>query len=484
MSLLESDPYCPTYHIRAPEGALNDPCGFLWRNGQYHVLYQWEARWAHVASRDLVHWRHLPVALTATPGSSDEGGCWSGHAVENDGTPAIIYTGVDIPTRQWPREWRQVVCLATGSDDMVSWKKSPANPVIDAPPAGMDVTGFRDPCVWREGDDWYMILGSGIRDQGGTALMYRSPDLVHWEYLHPFCTDTPDVTNRYWECPDFFSLGDQYVLLMSKMSPLLFHASTDSCRALMSTFYSVGQYRDHRFTPDTAGNLDAGGHFYAAKTMLDGQGRRLLWGWVWEARSREVWQKADWSGVLSLPRVLTLGSNGKIQYHPPKELESLRGRHWEAADVTLEDSVPAPLDPVSGDCLELIAELAPGGAAECGLTVRRSVDGSEQTRLVYRQSDTTLSVDRSQSSLDPQPFKILHGGRLELAPGENLKLHVFLDRSVIEVFANGQLCLTSRIYPTQDDSLGTSAFATGGRGTLVHLDAWTMAAAPMEGVPL
>jgi len=483
MTTRKDDPHYPSYHLAVPDEAINDPCGVMWRGGEYHLFYQRGARWGHAASRDLVHWRHFPIALAPTPGTCDEGGCWSGSAGEADSIPVILYTGVDIPTTVRPREWRQVVCLATGSDDLVSWAKHPGNPVVASPPPGMDTTGFRDPCFWREGDDWYMLLGAGIRDQGGTALMYRSPDLKRWEYLHPFCTQETDPTNYYWECPDFFALGDRHVLMVSKMSPQLTHASMDPCRTLHSTFCSIGTYKDHRFTAESSVNTDAGGHFYAAKTLLDGQGRRLLWGWVWEGRSEEAARMAGWKSVISLPRVLTLAPNGLMRFEPPVELEALRGHHWQVADIALKDSTPVPLDPVSGDCLELVAELVPGGAEEWGLSLRRSPGGAEETRLVYRQSDSSLMVDRSRSSLDPSQRKIPRSGRVDLAPAKSLRLHVFLDRSVLEVFANGQLCLTSRIYPTRDDSVGVAAFAEGGRATLRRLDAWVMRAAPPAGDP-
>ena len=483
MTIHKNDPHYPVFHLGTPIGGLNDPCGAIWRGGEYHLFYQRHARWGHAVTRDLVHWRHLPIALTATPGSCDEGGCWSGSAAVADGTPVIMYTGVDIPTRERPREWREVQCLAIGSHDTESWQKYPGNPVVESPPPDLDITDFRDPCIWKEGDDWYMIIGAGIRYEGATALMYRSPDLKRWEYLHPLCTGAPDPTCYCWECPDFFALGDRHVLLTSKLSPLLQYASINPTRTMMSTFYAVGTYRNHRFTVETSGNTDAGGNFYAAKSLLDGKGRRLLWGWVWEGRDPEAAQAAGWNSVISLPRVLTLAPDGRLRFAPPQELKVLRGHHWAVTDVTLHDSVPVPLDPVAGDCLELLAELVPAEREEFGISLRRSPDGVEQTRLVYRRSDATLAVDRSRASLDPQQWTYLRSGRLELAQGETLRLQVFLDRSVIEVFANGRLCLTSRVYPTRGDSVGGAEFAAGGEARLRLLDAWVMAEALPVGDP-
>ncbi|MDP6450358.1 MAG: GH32 C-terminal domain-containing protein, partial [Lentisphaeria bacterium] len=153
----------------------------------------------------------------------------------------------------------------------------------------------------------------------------------------------------------------------------------------------------------------------------------------------------------------------------------LRRAHTALADVKVEDGT-VPLDPVSGDCLELIAEFEPGDASEFGLSLRRSPDGEEETRLIYRQQERTLSIDRFHSTKDPEQYTYPKGEPLPLAPGENLKLQIFIDRSVIEIFANDRLCLTTRIYPTRDDSQGIAAFAVG-TATLRRLDAWQLAPA-------
>ncbi len=471
MSLADTDPHFPLYHLQ-PEAVINDPCGAMMWNDEYHLFYQNSAKWGHSVSPDLVHWRHLPAALEPTPGTADEGGCWSGSAGDMDGTPVILYSGVDFPPKDQPRTWKQVVCLATGSDDLTTWTKHPDNPLVIGPENSPD---FRDPCFWKEGDDWYMLVGAGITNEGATATMYKSPDLVKWTYLHELCTDAPDITNQCWECPDFFELDGRHVLATSRKSPHLEYGSIDHCRVLMSTFYDIGTYKNQQFTREASGNFDAGGHFYAAKTMLDDKGRRLIFGWVWEARPTAAWQKSGWSGVISLPRIINIAGDGTMRYRVPEELQVLRRAHTALADVKVEDGT-VPLDPVSGDCLELIAEFEPGDASEFGLSLRRSPDGEEETRLIYRQQDATLSIDRFHSTKDPEQYTYPKGEPLPLAPGENLKLQIFIDRSVIEIFANDRLCLTTRIYPTRDDSQGIAAFAVG-TATLRRLDAWQLAPA-------
>src|SRR2546423_3561670 len=163
---LGRDPHRPRYHFLPPANWLNDPNGLIHWKGEYHMFYQYNPNgpfwgtihWGHAASADLVHWRHLPVALAPTPGSADEHGCFSGCAVDNNGVPTLVYTGV--------RGEEQLPCIATGSDDMLTWQKYPGNPVIAAPPDGIDPLDFRDHSVWWETDAWYQVIGSGIKDLG------------------------------------------------------------------------------------------------------------------------------------------------------------------------------------------------------------------------------------------------------------------------------------------------------------------------------
>ncbi len=265
-----NDPHRPQYHFLPPANWMNDPNGLIYWKEKYHVFYQhnphaasWGTmHWGHAVSADLLRWTHQPIALAPTPGGPDKDGCFSGCAVDNDGVPTLIYTGVQP----------EVQCVATSADDMRTWQKHAGNPVLAGPPPGLAVTGFRDPCVWREGAAWLMLIGSGIQGVGGAALLYTSPDLLHWEYQHPLCIGDKDQTGPMWECPDFFPLGDKYVLLVSPIGT-------------SAVFTFVGTYANRKFIPETQDRADLGQHFYAAKSMADGSGRRLLWGWSWEGRS-------------------------------------------------------------------------------------------------------------------------------------------------------------------------------------------------------
>jgi len=311
-----------------------------------------------------------------------------------------------------------------------------------------------------------MLIGSGIKGKGGMALLYRSKDLIDWEYLHPLCIGDEKDTGNMWECPDFFPLGNKHVLLVSA-----WHRRNP---------YFIGEYVDHKFQPEVQGNLDlsgsfdTGGYFYAARSMVDNKGRRILFGWVLEGRSAAAQWASGWSGVFSLPRVLSLREDNKLRMEPVPELKVLRGKHHQFNNLHITDaSSSLPID-VWGDCLEIIAEFVPGDAKEFGFKVRCTPDGTEQTLIFYSYESRSLNVDRERSSLSPEVDRYEQGGPLELTAGTTLKLHIFLDKSVVEVFANGQVCLTSRIYPSRTNSLGIGLFARGGSVELKSMDIWEM----------
>jgi len=287
---------------------MNDPNGPIFYRGRYHMFHQYNPQaavwgnmnWAHATSDDMIHWKHEPIALSPTPGGPDQDGVFSGSAVLDNGKPTMIYTGVQAPKTQTDatlkdgvHTWQETQCLAVAADDdLRTWKKLP-QPVIATPPAGLVVTGFRDPCLWREGARWMLIVGSGIQGKGGTILLYTSPDLRQWTYLHPLLEGSPGGrtgtnpvdTGDMWECPDFFPLGNKHVLLISTMGKVR---------------WKVGTYADQRFTPQKEGVVDWGS-YYAAKTMLDRTANRILWGWLPEARSDADLIAAGWAGVMSLP---------------------------------------------------------------------------------------------------------------------------------------------------------------------------------------
>jgi len=494
---LWADPQRPRYHFLPPGGWMNDPNGAIFWKGRYHLFYQchpdgayWNyMRWGHASSPDLVHWVHHPIAIEPTPGGPDRDGCFSGGAVLHDGVPTFVYHGVPDGT-----------CLATSTDDdLLRWTKCPQNPVIRVPQPGEPEHGkyvVYDPCAWQDGGYWYILCGGTLPEGRDTGYLFRSTDMLKWEYRHPLYRPNPEWTEPGEDCavPNFFPLGDRHVLL--------FASHKYGCQ-----FY-VGRYADERFAPERHGRLNwAGGQVIAPITMLDAKGRRIMFAWICEARRPEPTRAGGWAGVMTLPRVLSLGGNGVLRMEPVPELQVLRRNHRAHDGLAIPADGELPLDDVGGDCLELSAEFQMEGSGACGMIVRRSPGGEEQTVIVYDQAARTLAVDTTRSSLSadvvqpwPCPWGVMLADPLEtrvlpyhsepvtiadvrvqtaplvLARNEPLRLRVFLDRSVLEVFANGRQCITQRLYPSRPDSLGVSLFA---RGVPVRasVDAWDMAPA-------
>ncbi len=458
-----TDRHRPIYHFLPPANWMNDPNGLLQWRGRYHLFYQYNPsgafhgtiHWGHAVSEDLVHWRDLAIALAPTPGGPDKDGVFSGCAVDRDGVPTLVYTGV----------FPEVQCLAEAADpndpDLAVWCKHPTNPVIAAPPAELEVQGFRDPFVWREANVWYCAVGSGIKGGGGLVLLYRSPDLMHWEYLHELCRGEADESGLMWECPNFFPIGGKHVLLVS---------SIPRHRVLCL----VGDYRQHRFTPSRTSILDDGGAFYAPQVMLDERGRRLMWGWLREDRDAQALMAAGWSGVLSLPTELSMNGDGTLYLRPVAELTSLRAAHRQYSDVTIPPEQDNRFDSITGTRLEIQAVFALGAASQVGLYLFQSRDGVERTGVFYDSDRQELVIDRQRASLDPRTVRDVRGAPLGPTPDGMLTLRVFLDGSVIEVFANDRICLTSRVYPTRADSRGVRPFANGAAVELRSLDVWDM----------
>ena len=452
---LARDIHRPIYHFSAPASWMNDPNGVIHWGGKYHLFYQYHpesprfglAYWGHAESEDAIHWQDLPVALSPTPGGPDATGCRSGCVVDNDGVPTAVYTGVG------PKGYgQQSQCIATSQDGLLSWEKYSGNPILSEIPAIANQSyDLRDPMIWREGDTWYMLLASRIYPVGGSVFLYRSSDLIQWEFLHPLLTGSVAKDGGVWECPCFFPLGDKWVLIVAGKGG----------KIPFTVFYFIGDYVDQQFTPETSGILDHA-YFYAPLTMEDAQGRRLLWGWLREGRSEESHVAAGWAGCHSIPRELTL-RNGQLHMAPVPELNRLRGSGTVISDIRLtgDDHILE----IHGLALDMEVEFNAEGTV--GLAVACAPDGSEQTRISYNPDNQLLSVNRERSSLGQEHETFADEAPHELASGnESLQLRILLDGSVLEIIANGRTSICSRIYPSRADSQGLRLFGTGQVKTL------------------
>lgn len=484
------DPHRPRFHFTSPGGWLNDPNGLSHWNGVYHLFYQYNPlapahhriHWGHATSTDLIHWTDEPVALAPGTDGPDRDGCWSGVLVDDGGVPTLVYSG-----RHGDHE---LPCVARGSADLRYWTKDPANPVITAPPEGVDTTAFRDHCVWREGSGedtvWRQLVGSGIRGVGGTAFLYESDDLRSWRYVGPLLTGDAsqnrgelDWTGTMWECVDLFRLGEDEEA--DRTDVLVFSAWDDG--TTHHPLYWTGRYQGDTFTPAALHRLDYGGrYFYAPQSTRDELGRRIMFGWLQEGRTDEANAQAGWCGVMSLPRALTLDADGDLVQAPVPELGLLRRDHVQVAAGPLTAPYTR-LNPVRGDQLDIetTLRLAPGATAR--LVVRETPDGAERTVVeVSRAHDGTgvLRLHRENSSLDPTVDTESRHGDLPLDTDGQVDLRVLVDHSALEIFANGRP-LTARIYPTRPDEAVGVGIGADGDVTLARFDAWQMASAFTDG---
>ncbi len=465
---LSGDQRRPAYHFTPPANWLNDPNGLIRWNDRYHVFYQYNPagpfhntiHWGHAVSDDLVHWEDEPVALAPTPGGPDQHGCWSGCAVDDDGTATILYTG--------GKDRSQLPCLATTRDpDLCRWDKHGENPVIEQPPPELNVVEtehweaeFRDHSVWREGDTWYQLIGTGVDGTGGAVLLYTSEDLQDWTYEGPLLVGDAEY-GPVWECPELLDLGEKQLLHVSNYEDVR---------------YFLGELDGTQFCVDRQGVLDHG-DFYAPQSLQDGA-RSLTWAWLPEACDLDAQWDAGWSGALSLPRVFSLGPGGRLRQSPAEETTSLRERRLAGPESLVLDSERRTLD-ASGRILELELDVALGDATAFELTVFESPGSEERTPIRYTH-EGELRVERAASSQDHRATTDTQ--RMTVTPhDEALSLQVFLDGSVIELYANQRHCLTSRVYPTRSDSTGLSVRAEGGQATVESLSVWRLRAAMAAG---
>ena len=484
-----ADPYRPTYHFCLPEdmGVPGDPNGAFYYNGRYHLMYLYNRNgsgfcWGHISSGDLIHWRHHPDAIG--PGNGDEG-CFSGGAfVDDDGTGYLSY---------WMLWGAKGIGLAKSlNPDFDSWTKLDANPVIKSTEFG--ITEVRDPGgksflygsadpsnIWKKDGRYYMLTGNlpvlnkigrapdaPLSEQGDRLYLFASDNLRDWKYLHVFYERNPEWTDRSEDnmCPSFLPLPSSPAGgPPSGKHLLLFISHNKGCQ------YYVGDYRNDRFTPKSHGRMTwVDNTYFAPEALIDAQGRQIMWAWLLDNPSGE--KEKGWSGVYGLPRSLWLGEDGTLRLQPVKELETLRCHEKTWGDLALANGGTKALEGVAGHACELGIEIEVGAAQRCGLKVRASPSGEEETLLYYDADKKELVFDSTHSGKEGR--KVVERAPFALKPGESLKLRVFVDKSVVEVFANDRQAISRRVYPVRNDSLGVSLFASGGIAHFKTLKAWEM----------
>ncbi len=294
------------HHFEPQKGWMNDPNGLVYFKGRYHAFFQhypykpqWgQMHWGHAVSSDLVSWEQLPIALYPDQAYEDDGGCFSGSAIEKEGRLYLFYTSVSHALGQ-----TQSVAV---SDDGVTFTKYEGNPVIDRYPEDGS-PDFRDPKVIAFRDEYRMVVGSG-KDGAGRVLLYRSKDLLSWEYLGVLFEDA--ALTPVMECPDLFRVGDEYVLMFSKMG-----------KKQRATQFILGSFDGRKFTERARFENEIGPQFYAPQTFCSPDGRRIMIGWLYDW-GKTLDEGATYAGALTLAREIRI-ENSRLLVMPVKEAEHL-----------------------------------------------------------------------------------------------------------------------------------------------------------------
>jgi beta-fructofuranosidase len=497
---LALDPYRPLYHFVSPESGLNDPNGLCFWQGNWHLFYQTNPpeepsrpHWGHAISADLIHWRDLPHAIHPNP----ERMSFSGSTLVEADRVIAIYHGVGagnmvaIARDPMLLNWEKLTGKAVIPEPCGMWNTITGKEVTpglggNPPPAGA-MNFMYDPCIWKK-EGFYYSLSGGILPHAPSGkrtraeFLFRSRDLTSWEYMHSFIEG--DLFGEIGDdggCPYFWPIGDRHILL---------HYSHRS-----GGKYILGDYDTRRDTfIATAGGSFTFGSFYpggvhAPSATPDGKGGVIA---IFNINTAKP--TPGWDQIMSLPRRLTLMGKDDLGVEPAGDIESLRGDHRQTPRQTLPANREVVLESIRGNAIEIVAEIDPKNAPMIELDVLRSPDREEFTRICFFKQrgcrnwqravggfwdqnaiDSLISIDTSRASQLPDVLsRAPETAPFYLPPGENLKLRVFIDKSVLEVFVNGRQCAAVRVYPGREDSLGVSLLAQGQDAELLALNAWRM----------
>ena len=496
------DPHLPIYHFAAPAGGLNDPNGLCFWKGRWHLFYQatppeeFVVHWGHAVSDDLIHWRDLPYAIYPGP----EQGSWSGSTLVEEDRVIAMYHGSPIGNMvavsadplllNWTKVGHGAVIpmLQPGYFTSLTAAAAKAHLLGNPLPVGA-VHSVYDPCIWKKDGLYYSLSGGAVPHvPSGRRLraqfLYRSADLQTWEYLHPFVEgDVFGMAGDDGACPYFWPIGNRHILLhLSHMSGgkyLLGDYDTQRDK------FSVTSGGDFTFGPCTPGGV------LAPSATPDGRGGVLAI-FHMSSASGKGWTDQ----FMTLPRRLTLIESDALGMEPAGAIDSLHGAHVAVGPLPLPPNRELVLEHVRGNAMELRLEIDPRDAAMIELDVLRSPGKEEYTRIAFFKqrgyyhpvqwqrfranwgelvAESLISIDSACSSLLPDiRSRAPETAPVYLAPGEPLKLRVFIDKSIVEVFANDRQCVAVRVYPGRADSLGVSLRAQGQDAWLQRLDAWQM----------
>ena len=457
---------------------MNDPNGLVYYEGEWHLFYQYSpgrapgSHWGHAVSPDLVHWEHLPIALAP----DDLGIIASGSAVVDWNDTSGFFNGgsglVAIFTH-WKNQDQdgsdQSQSIACSSDRGRTWTKYAGNPVLP----NQGIADFRDPkVIWHAPTKhWVMIVATFDH-----AEFYTSLNLCDWTAAGSFGLGQGATEGGVWECVDLFQLpvdGDtqntKWVLNVSLGSGTM--------------QYYVGDFDGLTFHNDNPAEVilysTYGPDDYAAVTWSDipaSDGRQIWIGWMANWHYADRIPTEGWKGILTLPRSLELKTAAegiRLFQTPIVELEALRGSGQQWENIAVVSGQPFVL-PQTTEAFEVIAEFILGDVSEIGFHVRKG--NGEQTTLGWDQNSQTLFIDRSHSGVTNFAESFIERKTVPVSGAQLLHLHIFMDRSSVEVFVNhGEAYMAAMIFPSPA-SLGMEVYAVGGTATVPSLQYFPLSA--------
>ena len=475
------DPYRPLYHYINPEGNLNDPNGLCFWQGRWHLFYQAyppedpRQHWGHAVSTDLIHWEDLPLAIYPNP----EEKCFSGQTLVEHDRVIAAYPGINFG-----------LIIAISSDPLLlNWEKLKMN-TIDATTGQPTKRPMGDACIWKEGE-YYYVLSGGKRGKGTkrkrTERLHRSKNLVDWEINF---VDNFRQNDRYamvgddGSCPNFWPIGDRHMLL--------------SFSHVTGGNYSLGNYdvEQQKFCITDYGQFNFGGIYepgavLAPSSTPDGNGNiNVIFNMAYAKPT------LGWDQIMTLPRKLTLISENQIAVAPAGDIESLRTNHQQIRGLKIPPNQEVILEKIQGNSMEIKVSVDVKESQSFTINVLRSPDKEEYTRITFfknkgiRDYDryegweykkwidakySLISIDNSRSSILPDVMSNPpETGPFHLPEGQALELRIFIDKSVVEVFANNRQCVAVRVYPGLQESTGVSVRSQGSESKIIALDAWQM----------
>lgn len=478
-SRFEDDILRPRFHGMPAAAWTNECHGMTYADGRYHLFFQKNAdgpymarlHWGHISSENLYDWREEKIAIA--PGDwYDIKGCWSGCVFTDDvitgGKPNILYTAVDYG--------RAMIAGASPDDAALNdWTKWGNNPIINGRPGGLS-DDFRDPYFFRNGDNAYIIVGSSKDGVGTTTLHRYDAGSKTWSNDGKlFFTGKSAATDgRFWEMPNITPMSD---------GKWLFTATPLETSTGVRTIYWTGTINaDGTFAP--AANFSTGknvelnsrdGFGLLSPTIYTHDGKTIALGIVPDKLgSQENWN-LGWAHCYSLPREWSLDEDGMLVQKPFSGLAGMRSAtKFERSSFDLDGTLS--LDPVSGREVEIEATFTIGNKP-FGFKIFKNATAEATVTYNYLQSSLTFDFSKLERLVnDGGVYKGVYTLSMPeyLKRGTDIKINLFIDHSIVDVFINDRWASSIRVFPTASDANGVEAFSEGGATTVKSLRAWTL----------